>query len=74
MKLRKYKVCIFAYSFKHKKTNDYINLLIKENCLDLVIATPKEKLQIKSNWKPQKKTKRNLNLETTKDLCLKKKN
>ena len=73
MKLRKYKVCIFAYSFKHKKTNDYINLLIKENCLDLVIATPKEKLQIKSNWKPQKKTKRNLKLETTKDLCLKKK-
>ncbi len=72
MRLKKYKVCIFAYSFKHKKTNDFINLLSEKNCLDLVIATPKEKLKIKSNWKPQKKNKKFLSLKVTKDLCLEK--
>ncbi len=71
MKIKKYKICIFAYSFKHKKTNDFIKILSKSNCLDIIIANPKENLKIKSNWKPQNKKKIVPKLDKAKDLCLK---
>ena len=73
MSERKYKVCVFCYSFKHKKTNDIINLLSKENCVDIVLAAPKQKLNIKSDWKPSTKKKYSMKLYETKKLCLKKK-
>ena len=57
MSNKKYKVCIFSYSFKHKKTNDIINLLSKEKCLDIVLAAPKQNLKLKSDWKPKQKKK-----------------
>ncbi len=47
-----YKVCVFSYSFSHKKSYDFINILIKENIIDCVIAAPKKKIFIKSNWVP----------------------
>ena len=73
MSNKKYKVCIFSYSFKHKKTNDIINLLSKEKCLDIVLAAPKQNLKLKSDWKPKLKKKKSKDLYTTKNLCLKKK-
>lgn len=73
MSNKKYKVCIFSYSFKHKKTNDIINLLSKEKCLDVVIAAPKQNLKLKSDWKPKLKKKKSKDLYTAKNLCLKKK-
>ena len=71
MKIEKYKICIFAYSFKHKKTYDFINILSKANCLDIVIANPKENLKIKSKWKPENKNKLISKFYKAKDLCLK---
>jgi methionyl-tRNA formyltransferase len=71
VKVKKYKICIFAYSFKHKKTYDFINILSKANCLDIVIANPRENLKIKSNWKPKNKKKTNTKYSKAKDLCLK---
>jgi folate-dependent phosphoribosylglycinamide formyltransferase PurN len=68
---QRYKVCIFAYSFKHKKTNDLINLVSRVKCLDIVIAAPKKKLKIKSSWIPKNKNKKIVKLYQTRDLCIK---
>tara|TARA_B110000211_G_C14078679_1_gene553418 strand:+ start:329 stop:1060 length:732 start_codon:yes stop_codon:yes gene_type:complete len=73
VKGRRYKVCVFSYSFKHKKTNDIINLLSKENCVDIVLAAPKQNLKLKLDWKPLMKKKQSMRLYETKKLCLKKK-
>ena len=67
--IKKYKICLFSYSFKHKKTNDFINILKKDNLLRIVIGSPKIKLNIKSNWKPKSKNKSNEKLYLTKYLC-----
>ena len=71
MKIKKYKICIFAYSFKHKKTNDFINILIKYNCLNVVIAAPKTFVKIKSTWKPKNNTILNLDIKRAEELSLK---
>ena len=68
---RTYNICLFSYSFRHKKTNDFINILKKNSLLKIVIASPKIKLDIKSNWKPYFKKNLKKKLYLTKFLCKK---
>ena len=68
---RTYSICLFSYLFRHKKTNDFINILKKNGLLKIVIASPKIKLDIKSNWKPYFKKNLNKKLYFTKYLCKK---
>ena len=68
----KYKLCVFSYSFKHKKSYDFINLLAKKNLIGLVIASPKEKLFIKSKWQPHLKNfKKKSIILSSKEICKK---
>ncbi len=64
-----YKVCVFAYSFSHKKSYEFINILIKEKLIDCVIAAPKKKINIKSNWTPTKKIFFSKTIFDIKKLC-----
>lgn len=70
---RTYNICLFSYSFRHKKTNDFIDLLKKSGLLKIVIASPKIKLAIRSNWKPYFKKNSHKKLYLTKYLCKKNK-
>ena len=64
-----YKVGVFSYSFSHKKSYDFINILIKQKIINCVIAAPKKKIIIKSNWVPAfKKKNKKFNLDIKK-LC-----
>ena len=67
----KYKLCLFAYSFSHKKTFDILNLCLRKGFLNLiVIASPYKRLKIKSSWIPAE-NRINKTWKKAKEICLK---